>query len=187
MQKEYRSLRRRPFLAPVWIFWIAALLGLALAGWAVLAATTTVVVVMRHAETAADGTQDPPLSTAGTERAARLATIFGGSGHDLPIEAIFVTQWRRTAATARPLAASLAVPVIAVEADDVKGLARRILGEFRGRRVLVVAHNPTVPELVRTLANRADVPALREDEFGTIYIVAVPRWSRPALLRLALP
>jgi broad specificity phosphatase PhoE len=169
MQKEYRSLRRRPFLAPVWIFWMSALLGLAVAGWAVLAATTTVVVVMRHAETASDGTQDPPLSAAGTERAARLATIFGGSGQHLPIEAIFVTQWRRTAATARPLAASLAVPVIAVEADDVKGLVRRILGEFRGRRVLVVAHNPT------------------DHEFGTIYVVAVPRWSRPALLRLALP
>src|SRR5580700_4879929 len=107
MRKEYRSLRRRPFLAPVWIFWIAALVGLTSAGWAVIAATTTIVVVMRHAEKASDGTPDPALSAAGAARAARLATIFGGNGHDLAVDVIFVTQWQRTAATARPLAASL--------------------------------------------------------------------------------
>jgi phosphohistidine phosphatase SixA len=187
MRKEYASLRRRPFLAPVWIFTFWAAVALALAAWAVSAATTTVVVITRHAEKEPDGTADPPLSAAGLERAARLAGIFGSGGPELGIDAIFVTQWRRTAATARPLALQLGVPVIAVPADDLAALERRIAHDYRGRRVLVIAHNDSVPALVKLLGQGVDVPALGADEYGTTYVVAIPRWSRPTVLRLSLP
>jgi phosphohistidine phosphatase SixA len=187
MRKEYASLKRRPFLAPVWIFALWAAVGLALAAWWVYAASTTVVVVTRHAEKAADGSADPPLSAAGLDRAARLAGIFGGGGPQLGINAVFVTQWRRTAATARPLAVQLGIPVITVPADDLAALERRIKHEYRGQRVLVIAHNDTVPALVKSLGQVPDVPPLGADEYGTAYVVAIPRWSRPTVLRLSLP
>ena len=187
MATEYASLRRRPFLAPVWILGLIAAFALLLAGWAIVAASTTVVVVIRHAEKAAEATPDPPLSAAGVERAERLAAIFGTGPKQLAIDAIFVTQWRRTADTAGPLAARLGVPVEGVPADDLKALEARIFEHYRGRRVLVVAHADTGAAIVRQLANGAPLPGLTELDYGTAYVVAIPRWSRPAVLALALP
>ncbi|HUO80320.1 MAG TPA: histidine phosphatase family protein [Steroidobacteraceae bacterium] len=187
MRKEYASLRRRPFLTPVWILALLALLGLGLAARGVLEASTTLVVVTRHAEKAADGSADPPLAPAGVERAARLAAIFGASPKGLAIDAIFVTQWQRTGATAAPLARKLGVPVIRLADDDIAGLKSRILGEYRGRRVLVIAHSDTVVPIVRALAGGGEAPPPGEVAYGDAYLIAIPRWSRPTVLGVALP
>jgi broad specificity phosphatase PhoE len=187
MRKEYASLRRRPFLTPVWILALLAAVGLGLAARGVLEASTTLVVVTRHAEKAADGSADPPLSPAGLERATRLAAIFGAGPRDLAIDAIFVTQWQRSAATAKPLAARLGVPVITLADDDIAGLKSRILGEYRGGRVLVIAHSDTVGPIVHALAGGAESPSVGEVGYGAAYVIAIPRWSRPTVLGVALP
>jgi 2,3-bisphosphoglycerate-dependent phosphoglycerate mutase len=130
---------------------------------------------------------DPPLSVAGEGRSQRLADVFGQGPKGLSIDAIFVTQWARTHATATPLAQRLAVPVIEVKDDDLEGLEQRILRDFRGRHVLVVAHSDTVPTIVGRLGRVASVPAIQPDEYGTTYLIAIPRWSRPTVLRVVLP
>jgi broad specificity phosphatase PhoE len=186
MRKEYASLRRRMFLTPVWILFVAGVVALGVAAWAVLAASTTVVVVVRHAEKASEAGADPPLSAAGLERAARLATLFAGAPGGQGIDAVFVTQWRRTDETARPLATRTGIPVIALPDTDLGALERRILEEYRGRRVLVIGHADTVPELVRRLGRVAAAPP-GEGEYGTAYVVALPRWGRPNVLRISLP
>jgi broad specificity phosphatase PhoE len=187
MYKEYASLRRRTFLAPVWLFALAGFAGLALLVWAVTAASTTIIVVMRHAEKVADGTDDPALSAAGVERAGRIAAIFGAHGRDGTVDAIFVSQYQRSAATARPLAVETGVPVVTVPADDLRELERRIFDGYRGRRVLVVAHSDSVPEIVRRLSGQSRVAPIAADEYGTVYVIAIPRWGHPALLRVTLP
>lgn len=187
MQKEYRSLRRRPFLAPVWIFALAALLALAAAAWAVYAASTTLIVVTRHAEKAVGAGDDPPLAPEGIARAERLAATFGVADRARAIDAIFVSDKVRTAQTARALATRLGAPVVILPAGDLAALKARIFDEYRGKRVLVIAHSNTVPEIVKRLADGASVPPIADDEYGTAYVVAVPRWSRPAVLRLQLP
>ena len=187
MRKEYASLRRRTFLAPVWIFALAGLAALAAAAWAVNAASTTLVVVIRHAEKTSEAGDDPPLSAAGVERAGRLAAMLGGQGRALAIDAIFVTQWQRSVATARALAVRLGVPVITLPADDLAGLERRILADYRGQRVLVVAHADSAPAIAGRFAGTGALAPLRADEYGTIYVIAVPRWGRPVLWRLAFP
>ncbi|MCZ8131411.1 MAG: phosphoglycerate mutase family protein [Steroidobacteraceae bacterium] len=187
MRKEYRSLRRKPFLTPVWIFAWVGLAALVAAGWAVLAASTTIVVVTRHAEKAPDPGDDPPLAPLGEARAQRLAEIFGSRGREHAVDAVYVTQWSRTAQTARPLATRLSIPVTPVPADDLAGLERRLLAEHRGGRVLVVAHSNTVPQLVERLADGGEFPPIADDEYGTAYVVAIPRWSRPVALRIQLP
>ncbi len=187
MRKEYASLRRRPFLAPVWILTIGAIVALGVAAWALHAATTTIVVVIRHADKVADGSNDPPLSEAGIDRAARLAGVFGTGSADVGIDAIFVTQYRRNADTARALAAKRSIPVIALNDSDLSGLEHRIKRDYGGRRVLVIAHSDTVPEIVKALGEGVEVPPIDSNEYGTVYVVAIPRWNRPTVLRLSLP
>jgi hypothetical protein len=187
MYKEYASLRRRPFLTPVWLFALAGLLALGAAAWALREASTTLVVVVRHAEKVADGSADPALSPEGLERARRLAAEFGTVPKEFAIDAVFVTQWQRTAATGLPLATRLGIPVIPIVDQDVAGLEERIRHEYRGRRVLVVAQADTVPAIVRALAQGSVVPGLAAGEYDAAYVVAIPRWSRPTVLALRLP
>jgi len=57
-------------------------------------------VVVRHAERAEDGTDDPPLTEGGADRARRLAERLSTS----PASVLCATAYRRTQATATPTA-----------------------------------------------------------------------------------
>ncbi|HEX9707542.1 MAG TPA: phosphoglycerate mutase family protein [Steroidobacteraceae bacterium] len=188
MRKEYASLRRRPLLAPVWIAALSGLLVIALAFWILSAASTTTVFVMRHAEKATVSPEDknPPLSQAGEARALELAQHFGRAPKGQSLDAIFVTELQRTQQTVQPLANRLGIPVIVVPAKDPAQVADRALDENRGGRVLIVGHSDTVPEIVKELSG-ADVGAMQETEYGIVYVVAVPRFSRAAVTRFDLP
>ncbi len=186
MRKEYASLRRRPLLAPVWIVALAGLLTIALAFWLLAAASTTTIFVMRHAEKAAVPSEDPPLSPAGEARALELAQHFGRAPKGLGLDSIIVSEFRRTQETVRPLANRLGVPVIVVPANEPAQAAQRALDENRGGRVLIVGHSNTVPDIVHELSGE-DIPPMPESDYGILYMVAVPRFSRAAVTRFDLP
>ena len=188
MRKQYASLRRRPLLAPVWLAALGGLVVVAIGFWLVSAASTTMVFVVRHAEkqTVNPDDKDPPLAPAGEARALELAQHFGSGPKGQVIDAIIVTELRRTQDTARPLANRLGVPVIVVSADTPTAAAKRALRDYRGQRVLMVAHSDTVPEIVKALSG-IDVGPMSETEYGIVYVVAVPRFSRAAVTRIDLP
>lgn len=188
MRKEYASLRRRPLLAPVWLAALGGILVIALGFWLVSAASTTTVFVMRHAEKQTSNPQDadPPLAPAGEARAVELAQLFGRAPKGQGLDAIIVSEFRRTQDSVRPLANRLGVPVITMPAGDPAGTAERALSENRGGRVLIVGHSDTVPEIVRELSG-ADVGPMSEADYGILYVVSVPRFSRAAVTRFDLP
>lgn len=186
MRKEYASLRRRPFLAPVWLAALIGALIVALGIWLLSAASTTTVFVMRHAEKAEAPTEDPPLSPAGEARALELAQHFGRGPKALGFDSIIVSELRRTQETVRPLANHLGIPVIVVPAGDPAEAARRALDENRGGRVLIVGHSDTVPAIIEELSGE-EVPEMSELEYGVVYVVSVPRFSRAAVTRFDLP
>jgi broad specificity phosphatase PhoE len=186
MRKEYASLRRRPFLAPVWLAALIGALVVALGIWLLSAASTTTVFVMRHAEKAETPAEDPPLSPAGEARALELAQHFGRGPKALGFDGIIVSELRRTQETVRPLANHLGIPVIVVPAGDPAEAARRALDENRGGRVLIVGHSNTVPAIVEALSGEK-VPEMSELEYGVVYVVSVPRFSRAAVTRFDLP
>ena len=186
MHKEYASLRRRPLLAPVWLTGLLGVLFLAAAAWVYLAATTTMILVMRHAEQAELPAGDPALSLAGEARAEQLAQLLGGGPAETRLQGILVSEFRRTQLTARPLANRLSIPVIVIPADDVGATTARALSDFRGSRVLIIGHSNTVPQLIERLSGHK-VPAIAESDHGAIYLVAKPRFGRAAVTRLDLP
>jgi broad specificity phosphatase PhoE len=179
---------RRPFLLPVWLtfaavfaVFVAALVSLFIYR---TATTTTIVILARHAEKDVSSIQDPPLSAEGEQRAERLAQMFGRGTGVGKIDAIYVSDARRTQQTAAPLAERLGKQAIVVPAADTKGLASRVMHEHEGDSVLIVGHSNTVPELIHELGD-IDVPPIGDDEYDTLYVLSIPSFGHASLLRMA--
>jgi broad specificity phosphatase PhoE len=148
-------------------------------------ATTTTIVLVRHAEKQVGAISDAPLSPEGEVRASRLTQMLGGSEEFGRIGRIYVTDTRRTQQTAAGLAQRLGLKPEIVEAKtDSADLARRAIRENRGRRALIVGHSNTVPEIVAALAHLNNVPPMGDDEFDTMYVVTVPTIGKASVLRL---
>jgi broad specificity phosphatase PhoE len=181
------SLVRRPraFLAPLWLLgWGGILLiAAAIAYWN--SATTTTIVLVRHAEKQIGTISDAPLSPQGEIRATRLAQMFGDAETFGRVKQIYVTDTRRTQQTAAGLAQRLGLTPVIVEARTSNAdLARRVLRENRGGLAIIVGHSNTVPQLVAEMTGNAQVPGMGDEEFDTLYVVTVPTIGRASVLRL---
>ena len=152
-------------LAPVLI--VAALAAMAGPGAARAQQETAVVVyAVRHAERAEDGTNDPPISVAGEERALLLAAMLCDAG----ITHVYTTDFRRTRTTVAPIAAALTLEPSVYGPDDLTAIAER-LRTTPGRH-LVVGHSNTVPELVTALGGDPGGD-IAQDEYDRLYVVTL--------------
>jgi 2,3-bisphosphoglycerate-dependent phosphoglycerate mutase len=185
MKKTTSAMKHKAFLTPVWLAGVAVLIVLVLAAWAWSAANTTTVIVIRHAEKASTGSQDPPLSSAGEARAALLAQLFGKAAPAERISAIYLSPLTRNRMTAAPLAAVLKLTPLEAQPDDPRGLARRALRENPGGRILIVGHSDTVPVIVSTLSGEKEIAPIGDSEYDRMYIVTVPGIGRANVLRLS--
>jgi broad specificity phosphatase PhoE len=190
MKSERASLQHRPFLIPIWLTAIAAIASFAVFSfavvtvWAWFTANSTTIVVIRHAEKDTANAADPVLSPAGEARAALLARLFGNTQGPGRLDAIYVSDTLRSRLTAAPLAERLGLVPIVDGSDQPKGLVHRVLKENSGKRVMIVGHVNTVPEIVALLSGRSDIPKIDEHDFGTMYVVTVPRIGHANLVRL---
>ncbi|MGO9512280.1 MAG: SixA phosphatase family protein [Steroidobacteraceae bacterium] len=179
-------LQRRPFLTPLWLFALtvmAAAAVLMFAAWLLVTGDSTTIIVVRHAEKVQGDGADPPLSPAGQARAELLARMFGDARLPGHIDAIYVSPTLRNRLTAAPLAQRLGLtPTVA--ADAPRALARRVLQEHPGGRILVVGHLDTMPAVVAALSGAKNIPPIGAEEYGTMYIVTVPRIGQANVLRL---
>jgi broad specificity phosphatase PhoE len=180
--------RRRTFLAPLWLVWLLVMGAFVLLGAGFLhwrSATSTTIVVVRHAEKELGAISDAPLSPEGEQRADRLANMFGETEKFGRLQKIYVTNTRRTQQTALRLSQRLGINSEVVDArTDSAELAHRVLDENRGGRALIVGHSNTVPDLVRALSGADAVPPIGEEEYDTMYVVTVPSVGRASVLRL---
>ena len=134
-----------------------------------------IVVLVRHAEPATGG-DNPGLSAAGRRRAATLAEMLAGAG----ITAIFTSELRRTKDTAAPLAALLSIRPVEI-ADAPAAAARQV--KAAGKRVLVVGHTNTVPQVIEALGGPANV-VINAKEFDRMFVLQVPANRAASLLTL---
>lgn len=168
--------------------WIALALLSATACAAAVQENPTIVVLVRHAEKAAQPADDPGLTPEGAARAEALIGTVGS------VDAIFTTQFARTRATAEPLARAREVSVTVVEypvnpmagsggaAGYATALADRIRRDHRGHTVVVVGHSNTVPAIVEALG-AAPVGDIAESEYDNLFIVVLPAEGAARLLR----
>jgi len=188
IMRAHTDLQRRPFLTPIWLTVLGAVLALgflSFAAWVWGTADSTTIVVVRHAEKAVNAGSDPPLTPAGEARAVLLARMFGDSRAPGRVDAIYVSPALRNRMTAAPLAARLGVLPVVDSMGDARGFARRVLHEHAGGRILVIGHGDSMTEIVEALSGSQQLPPIGDQEYGTMYIVSVPRIGRPNLLRVS--
>ncbi len=141
------------------------------------AGAAPVIFVVRHAEKAITGGNDPDLSVAGRKRAEALAHILV----DSKITAVFVSEFKRTQETGAPTARAAHISPTVVPANDVSGLVAR-LRAVNGN-ALVVGHSNTIPEFVKALGIAAPI-SISEDDYTEVFVVV---GDAPQLLRLHYP
>jgi broad specificity phosphatase PhoE len=140
------------------------------------AQSSTVVIVVRHAEKATDDPRDPTLSDAGQTRAQALAKALEHAG----LDAAYSTQYRRTRQTAEPSAnaAGLRVQVRPIDGGNAATYAADLARDLRalpaGSTALVVGHSNTVPDLVEAISGQAaaDMPETEYDRYTVIILEA---------------
>ncbi len=137
-----------------------------------------VVFIVRHAEKATIGGNDPNLSDAGQKRADALAHIL----KDSKITSVFVTEFKRTRETAAPTARAAHVSPTVVPANDIGALVEK-LRALNGN-TLVVGHGNTIPDLLKALGIATPV-SIPDDDYTEIFAVLVG--DAPQLLRLHYP
>src|SRR5438034_4257690 len=142
------------------------------------ASAQPIVVIVRHAEKAANGGNDPDLSSAGRARADALARIL----KDSSITAIFTTEFKRTQETAAPTATSIHVTPTMVAAKDTAALVAR-LHQLNGN-ALIVAHGDTIPNIVKALGINSSVN-IPDADYSELFIVILG--DKPELFRLHYP
>jgi broad specificity phosphatase PhoE len=177
--------RHRTFLAPLWLLALGGMLMLLGAVLYWNSATTTTIVLIRHAEKQVGAIDDAPLTPQGELRAARLAQMFGDSNAFGRVQQIYVSDTRRSQQTAAGLAQRLNLKPVVVDGKSSSAeLARRVLQENRGGLAIIVGHSNTVPQLVTALSDMKEVPAIEDQEFDTMYVVTVPTIGKPSVLRM---
>jgi broad specificity phosphatase PhoE len=173
MQTKWpRFERRRALLAAPLV--LAPVLAVA---WGLRRRVPTTLVVVRHADRA--GSEDA-LSAAGRQRAEALAHALGAER----LAAIYTSDTRRARDTAAPLARVLGLTPRVRPARDTSSLVSEIFSEHRGKRVLVVGHGNTVPQIIAAAGGPA-LPDLPENEFDHLFVMTggVP-WGRTELVHL---
>ena len=183
MSKPLDRMRRRPLLlAPL----LLPLLVLLAAGggiyWLGSWARTTVIVLVRHAESQPATGGDPDLTAAGEKRAGALGAFLADLFVAGKVDHLYAADTRRAQQTAAAVANQFALPINLLASNDWPTLARHIKSDHRGETVVVVGYSTTIPTVLEQLAQtKIDVG---EDEFDAVFVVVLPSPGEARVLKL---
>lgn len=138
---------------------------------------TTTIILVRHAEKADDGTQNPGLTPLGQVRAQKLAAMLAPTG----VSAVYSTPYKRTRLTGQPLA-DLEGLKVQEYAPHNRDFPLELLQKHEGETILVVGHSNTVPDLVNALTGQSTYEQLEEMEYDKLFIVSVVKGAGRAMV-----
>ena len=141
---------------------------------------TTTFIFTRHAEKADDGTRDPGLTEEGNKRAERIAEVLS----DVPVSAVYSTNYKRTLQTASPTAKGHGLTVLTYDPGDREFL-NGLLEKEKGGTILISGHSNTIPNMINQLA-RTNYPNFSEEEYDNLVIVIIKPENDPLLIWLIL-
>lgn len=142
----------------------------------------TILLFVRHAEKASDGTRDPALLPAGVERADCLARI----ARQLDVTHAFATDLQRTQQTLQPLADAHQLAIEVTPASQTDALLAKLQALPPGSIAIVSGHSNTLPAIVSAFGTalpeldaRGNIP---EHEHDRLVELVVSDSGTPATL-----
>jgi 2,3-bisphosphoglycerate-dependent phosphoglycerate mutase len=141
--------------------------------------TTTTFIVLRHAETTGGGT-NPNLSAEGLARANELRRILA----NVPLAAVFASNYNRTKQTAQPTADDKSLVVNIYDPLNQSPLVDNWLSTYRGKTVLVLGHSNTAPALLNLFLGSNQYANLPDTEYDNLFIATVSEKGRATVLHL---
>lgn len=128
------------------------------------------IVLVRHAEKAADDPSDPDLLPEGYARADRLAGHF----KDWDFDQIYSTQYKRCMLTVQPISIQKRLETDIYNADNLIEFAEQ-LKKAEHRSILIAGHSNTNPQLINYLIDEYVFEEIASDEYDGIYIVTLAK------------
>ncbi len=129
----------------------------------------TTFYLIRHAEKDRSDPQniDPELNQAGLGRAMHWAEIL----NEVPLDAIYTTDYERTSMTAAPSAVKQNITVQYYDPGSLD------IAQFRrenlGKNVLVVGHSNSTPALANDLLGEYQYADMDDSDNGSLFIVQI--------------
>ncbi|MGL2987789.1 SixA phosphatase family protein [Flavobacterium sp. RSSA_27] len=127
---------------------------------------TTSIYLIRHAEKV-DNSKNPDLSKVGLERAEHWKTILA----QVPLKAVYSTDFLRTVQTATPTAISKNLEIIKYDPKTLD--LEQLKKEHKGQAILIVGHSNTTPDLVNKIINQKVYAPIDDTVFGNLYIITI--------------
>lgn len=130
---------------------------------------TSTFFLIRHAEKDRTNPEDPDpeLNQKGLGRAMHWAEVLG----DIPLDAIYSTEFNRTEMTAAPASVKQDLTVRYYDPGTLDIEAFK--ADNAGMNVLVVGHSDTTPDLVNRLIGEQRFGPMEDDDNGSLFIVTL--------------
>lgn len=140
----------------------------------------TTFILVRHAEKALDGTNNPPLSEIGLERASNLAALL--SAQD--IAALYSTPYNRTEATLTPIGRNKGIEVQNYDPYAKGDWLSSVLEKHTGKTVVISGHSNTIPTLANALLGTETFSQFDESDYSNLIIIVTNEVGKGKLLHL---
>lgn len=137
---------------------------------------------VRHAEKERGDPRDPNLSTEGEARAERLGRILAEAG----LDSVYATPFRRSQLTAEPVQRrGHTPPVVIYSPEEQEEWILELLPNSRGKKMVIVGHQNTIPQLLNQLAGGGfDYDNIPDADFGKFFVVATKGIGETEVLEL---
>ncbi|MEM7611346.1 MAG: histidine phosphatase family protein [Pseudomonadota bacterium] len=163
------------------MLFVIACIGLA---WFFESQATTTLIFVRHAEKAEQPSDNPGLTPAGTQRALELGRVLSDIDVVASVDAIYISQYRRTVDTARPIARIANIDARPFDVSNVEAEVIEIVRRHKGKIVLIVGHSNTIAPMIEELGGSKKLPEIVDGEYDNMYIVTIPWFGKVKTLRL---
>lgn len=179
MPRPHLRGRRRSLHAALAVGGIVATMGFS----HLCVAQDRMVVLVRHAEKAAEPANDPSLSDEGRGRAEALLAVLADAG----VGAVVVSPFNRTRETAAPVLrahdlTAVEVPIGRDLASHIQAVVDAVRAQPPGKTVLVVGHSNTIPAIVTALGG-PQLPDLCDNQYAVLYVLSAPETGPARLVR----
>lgn len=125
----------------------------------------TTFYIVRYAEKADDGTDDPGLSPAGMQRAERLGNVLQYAR----LDEIAAPNFKRTLKTAEPLQKKAGLHVLSFPNAGQEAWLTSSAAQ-KGKRFLYIGHQNTVPFILNKLTGKTTYQNIPDDTYDRLYI-----------------